>query len=91
MQLVTHHEILRTRIYRIPRRTHLLICEEYTHLKPLFEGSGRKDVNVKMEGLQLDDSFSRVKHRAFRIAKYPEQLKESLGKCSILNKTSSYA
>jgi len=58
-QLVIHNEILRARIYRIPRRTQLLICGEYMSLKPLFEVSGRKDVIVKMEGFQLDDSFSR--------------------------------
>jgi len=59
MQLVIHHDSLRMRRYRIPRRTHLLICGEYMHLKPLFEGSGRKDVIVKMEGFQLGESFSR--------------------------------
>jgi hypothetical protein len=90
MQLVIHHEILRMRIYLIPRRTHLLLCGEYMYLKPLFEGSGRKDVIVKMEGYQLDDSFSRLYYRVFRIAEYPEQLRESLGKCNILRKTSIY-
>jgi hypothetical protein len=58
MQLVIHNEILRMRIYCIPRRTQLLICGEYMQLKPLFEGSGLKDVIVKMEEYQLDESFS---------------------------------
>ena len=77
MQLVIHNEILRTRIYRIARRTQLLICGEYMHLKPLFEGSGLKDVIVKMEEYQLDDSFSRLSKRVFPIAEYPEQPKEN--------------
>jgi len=83
MQLVIHHENLRMRIYRIHRRTQFLICGKYMHLKPLFEGSGPKDVIVKMEGLQLDDSFWRFKYHAFRIAEYPEHLKDSLGKRNI--------
>jgi len=57
MQLVIHHEILRTRICLIPRRTHLLICVEYIYLKSLFKGSGRKEVIAKMAGFQLEDSF----------------------------------
>ena len=59
-EFAIHHEILRMRIYRISRRTHLLICGEYTHLKRLFEGSGRKDVIIKMEGYELDGSSSRL-------------------------------
>lgn len=57
------------------------------HLKPLFEGSSRKDVIVKMEGFQPDDSFSRFYYCAFRVAEYHEQPKESLGESKTLNKT----
>jgi len=59
MQLVIRHKILRMRVCRIPRRTHLLICGEYMHLQPLCEGSGRKDVIVKMEVFQVEEILSR--------------------------------